>query len=258
MGISLLNSQGLTVKFGGLTALSDLNFSLEKGELLGLIGPNGSGKTTCFNTITGIYRQVAGTTSLLGKDITGFAPQQIYKCGITRTFQRLRLAVGLSVFDNLLIGDSSSLNTSLFFNLFQRSKLKQEIEKKINKVKKIISVFNPALVDKLYEPVSKLSMIDRRRIEVCRALISDPKVLLLDEPSAGMTQEETRDFMNDLHEIKTKSPDLGIILIEHEMNVIESVTDRCIVLSYGKKISEGSFKDVSRNPNVRTAYLGED
>ena len=130
MGNSLLNSQGLTVKFGGLTALSDLNFSLEKGELLGLIGPNGSGKTTCFNTITGIYRQVAGTTSLLGKDITGFAPQQIYKCGITRTFQRLRLAVGLSVFDNLLIGDSSSLNTSLFFNLFQRSKLKQEIEKK--------------------------------------------------------------------------------------------------------------------------------
>ena len=113
-------------------------------------------------------------------------------------------------------------------------------------------------MDKLYEPVSKLSMIDRRRIEVCRALISDPKVLLLDEPSAGMTQEETRDFMNDLDEIKTKSPDLGIILIEHEMNVIESVTDRCIVLSYGKKISEGSFKDVSRNPNVRTAYLGED
>tara|TARA_B100000945_G_C20379143_1_gene596268 strand:+ start:452 stop:1228 length:777 start_codon:yes stop_codon:yes gene_type:complete len=258
MGSSLLNTQGLTVKFGGLTALSDLNFSLEKGELLGLIGPNGSGKTTCFNTITGIYRQAAGTFSLLGEDITGFTPQQIYKCGITRTFQRLRLAVGLSVFDNLLIGDSGSLNTNLFFNLFQRNRLKQEIEKKINKVKNIISVFNPTLVDKLYEPVSKLSMIDRRRIEVCRALISDPKVLLLDEPSAGMTQEETRDFMNDLDEIKAKSPDLGIILIEHEMNVIESVTDRCIVLSYGKKISEGSFKDVSRNPNVRTAYLGED
>ncbi len=258
MKTSLLTVSQLTVKFGGLTALSNLDFSLEEGELLGLIGPNGSGKTTCFNAITGLYKKNEGSVLLANKEITGSTPQNICRHGITRTFQRLRLAIGLSVFDNLVIGDSPNLNTSLYFNIFCRQKLKEDIENRLERAKKILALFNPRLIDSLYDPLGKLSMIDRRRIEVCRALISKPRVLLLDEPSAGMTHEETRDFMNDLIEIKIKTPKLGVILIEHEMNVIERVTDRCIVLSYGKKIAEGSYRDVSTNDSVRTAYLGED
>ena len=253
-----MSTKELTVKFGGLTALSNLDITLCKGELLGLIGPNGSGKTTCFNTITGIYKQHTGLVCLMGSDITGFKPQQIYNKGITRTFQRLRLAVDLTVFDNVVIGDTGNLNNSLFYNLFNRNLLRCQLREKVAEVKHLLNVFNPRLVKRLYEPVNKLTMIDRRRIEVCRALISSPKVLLLDEPTAGMTHEETREFMSDLLGIKKQRPDLGIALIEHEMAVIERVTDRCIVLNYGKKIAEGGYRSVSQDIDVRTAYLGED
>ncbi len=254
----LLDVTNLTVEFGGLTALSGLDFQLREGELLGLIGPNGSGKTTCFNAITGIYKPSKGSVVLLTKDITGLNSQKIYKSGITRTFQRLRLAVGLSVFDNLVIGDTVDLNTSVLFNLLKRKALRKQVDYQLNKVKNILKIFNPDLVNAIYEPISKLTMIDRRRVEVCRALISRPRVLLLDEPSAGMTSEETREFMDDLLEIKKKTPSLGIILIEHEMSVIQRVTDRCVVLNYGKKIAEGTYKAISCSRDVRVAYLGED
>ncbi len=258
MKTSLLQVEGLTVKFGGLTALSSLDLKLDEGDLLGLIGPNGSGKTTCFNAITGLYKKNSGSVLLRNKEITHSSAQNIYRNGITRTFQRLRLAIGLSVFDNLVIGDAMHLNTSIYFNVFRRTNLKAEIKIRLEQVKEILAIFNPKLIDNIYEPIEKLSMIDRRRIEVCRALISEPSVLLLDEPSAGMTHEETRDFMTDLMEIKIKSPKLGVILIEHEMNVIERVTDRCVVLSYGKKIAEGDYRYVSTDKDVRAAYLGED
>ncbi len=258
MKTSLLQVEGLTVRFGGLTALSNLDFKLGEGDLLGLIGPNGSGKTTCFNAITGLYKKNSGSVLLRNKEITHSSPQNIYRNGITRTFQRLRLAIGLSVFDNLVIGDAMHLNTSIYFNVFRRSNLRADIKNRLEQAEEILAFFNPKLIDNIYQPIGKLSMIDRRRIEVCRALISKPSVLLLDEPSAGMTHEETRDFMTDLMEIKIKTPKLGVILIEHEMNVIERVTDRCIVLSYGKKIAEGDYRDVSTNKDVRAAYLGED
>ncbi len=254
----LLMTQDLTVRFGGINALSKLNFTLRVGELLGLIGPNGSGKTTCFNSLTGINRVDSGKIYLQGRDITGFTPQQIFKGGITRTFQRLRLAVDLSVFDNLIIGDTDGLHKGIYFNLFQRNNLKKEIKEKVYKTTDLLKIFNPHLVAHLYEPVRKLTMIDRRRIEVCRALISSPKVLLLDEPTAGMTEEETRDFMKDLLEIKTRNPDLGIVLIEHEMSVIEKVTDRCLALNYGEKICEGKYEHVMSHKGVRAAYLGDD
>jgi branched-chain amino acid transport system ATP-binding protein len=249
---------GLTVRFGGLTALDALQFQLNAGEFVGLIGPNGSGKTTFFNALTGIYAPASGHVSLSGKDITGLAPQQIYDAGITRTFQRLRLASTLSVFDNLMIGNHRNLSHGILANLFARQRLKGEIEQNVAKSRSLLEQFSAPLASRLFDPVSQLTMIDRRRVEVCRALISEPKILLLDEPSAGMTHEETRALMNDLLASRERMPGLAIVLIEHEMGVIERVSDRCVVLNYGEKIAEGSYREVASDSDVRAAYLGED
>ncbi|MGH8630989.1 MAG: ABC transporter ATP-binding protein [Burkholderiales bacterium] len=258
MSASLLTVAGLTVRFGGLTALNAFGFALREGEMVGLIGPNGSGKTTFFNALTGIYRPAAGRIRLRGRDITGLAPQRVYAAGITRTFQRLRLALQLSVFDNLMIGNHRNLSHGIVGTLFLRASLRRQIEENVEKARVLVERFSPPLARRLHDPVGQLPMIDRRRIEVCRALISDPALLLLDEPSAGMTQEETRTLMDDLMVSRQRSPGLAMVLIEHEMGVIERVTDRCVVLNYGETIAEGSYRQVAADPKVRTAYLGED
>ncbi len=258
MTAPVLEVSNLTVRFGGLVALSELEFDLKPGEFVGLIGPNGSGKTTFFNALTGIYAPASGSVALSGKDITGLRPQGIYDSGITRTFQRLRLASTLSVFDNLMIGNHRNLDQGMVANLFARQRLKRQIEANIEASRNLLEQFSAPLASRLFEPVSQLPMIDRRRVEVCRALISQPKILLLDEPSAGMTHEETRALMDDLLASRERMPGLAIVLIEHEMGVIERVTDRCIVLNYGEKIAEGSYRDVANDSRVRAAYLGED
>ena len=258
MTTPVLEVSNLTVRFGGLVALSELNFDLRPGEFVGLIGPNGSGKTTFFNALTGIYAPASGRVALSGKDITGARPQGIYDSGITRTFQRLRLASTLSVFDNLMIGNHRNLDQGMVANLFARQRLKRQIEANIEASRNLLEQFSAPLASRLFEPVSQLPMIDRRRVEVCRALISQPKILLLDEPSAGMTHEETRALMDDLLSSRERMPGLAIVLIEREMGVIERVTDRCVVLNYGEKIAEGSYRDVANDGRVRAAYLGED
>jgi len=254
----VLAVSNLTVRFGGLVALSELDFALRPGEFVGLIGPNGSGKTTFFNALTGIYAPASGRVALSGKDITGLPPQRIYDSGITRTFQRLRLASTLSVFDNLMIGNHRNLDHGIVSNLFARRRLTQQISANIEMSRILLEQFSAPLATRLFEPVSQLPMIDRRRVEVCRALISQPKILLLDEPSAGMTHEETRALMDDLLASRERMPGLAIVLIEHEMGVIERVTDHCVVLNYGEKIAEGSYRDVANDSRVRAAYLGED
>ena len=258
MSAAALQVSGLTVRFGGLTALAGLDFDLRAGEFVGLIGPNGSGKTTFFNALTGIYAPASGRVVLSGRNITGLRPQKIYDVGMTRTFQRLRLVPSLSVFDNLMIGNHRNLMQSIVGNLFQRRRLRQEIETNIEAARQLLEQFSAPLASRLFDPVSQLPMIDRRRVEVCRALISAPKILLLDEPSAGMTHEETRALMDDLLASRERTPGLAIVLIEHEMGVIERVTERCVVLNYGEKIAEGSYHDVADDERVRAAYLGED
>jgi ABC-type branched-subunit amino acid transport system ATPase component len=255
---ALLAVEGLTVRFGGLTALHAFAFSLREGEMVGLIGPNGSGKTTFFNALTGIYRPASGAIRLRDRVITGLPPRRIYDAGITRTFQRLRLALQLSVFDNLMIGNHRNLAHGLFGNLFLRSRLRRQVEENVENARALLERFSPPLARRLFDPVGHLPMIDRRRVEVCRALISEPALLLLDEPSAGMTHEETRALMDDLMASRERSPALAMVLIEHEMGVIERVTDRCVVLNYGETIAEGSYRQVAADPKVRTAYLGED
>lgn len=258
MSSPVLVVAGLTVRFGGLVALNSFDFTLRSGELVGLIGPNGSGKTTFFNALTGIYAPASGSVALGEEDITGLQPQRIYDAGITRTFQRLRLALSLSVFDNLMIGNHRNLHHGFRGNFFGRKQLRRQIEANVASSRQLLEQFSAPLASRLFDCVFELPMIDRRRVEVCRALISNPRILLLDEPSAGMTHEETRALMDDLLASRERMPGLAIILIEHEMGVIERVSDRCVVLNYGEKIAEGGYLEVASDDKVRAAYLGED
>jgi branched-chain amino acid transport system ATP-binding protein len=256
MTAALLTCTKLTRRFGGVVALDGLDLGLDEGRVLGLIGPNGSGKTTFFNVLTGIFPATSGEVQFAGSSITGLRPGAVYRAGIARTFQRSRLCLPLSIFDNLMIGNHQRLDHSLWFNLVRRRALRRQVEQARDEAVELLRIFDEPLAARLLEPVSRVPMIDRRRIEVCRALISRPHLLLLDEPSAGMTQEETQRLMDDLLLVKARMARLTIILIEHEMSVIERVTDRCIVLNYGRKIAEGTYGEVARDPQVRQAYLG--
>ncbi|GAA4031678.1 ABC transporter ATP-binding protein [Actimicrobium antarcticum] len=248
----------LTMRFGGLTALDHLNLTIHEGEILGLLGPNGSGKTTFFNVLTGLYKASGGSITLDGAEVIGKSPQDIYRSGVARTFQRSRLSLPLTVFDNIVIGDYQHMQHGLVFNLFRRKAFRAEYDAYVEKVTALLNIFSPPLVAQLFEPVETFSMIDRRRIEVCRALISQPRLLLLDEPSAGMTHDETDALMDDILQVRSKLPSLSVVLIEHQMNVIKRITDRCLVLNYGKKIAEGSYAEITANRDVQTAYLGEE
>ncbi|HWE26250.1 MAG TPA: ABC transporter ATP-binding protein [Myxococcales bacterium] len=256
MSTPLLSCSKLTRRFGGVVALDGLDLQLEEGRVLGLIGPNGSGKTTLFNVLTGIFPATSGDVEFGGARITDLAPQAVYRAGIARTFQRSRLCLSLSIFDNLMIGNHQRLTHGLFFNLVQRGALRRQIGEARSEAVELLRIFDEPLTARLDEPVSRVPMIDRRRIEICRALISRPHLLLLDEPSAGMTHEETQRLMDDLLVVKRRMARLTIILIEHEMSVIERITDRCVVLNYGRKIAEGTYAEVARDPQVRQAYLG--
>ena len=253
----IVDVSGLTMRFGGLTALDQLDMHIMEGEVLGLLGPNGSGKTTFFNVLTGLYKASSGAIRFNGRDVIGQRPQEIYRSGVARTFQRSRLSLPLTVFDNIVIGDYQHMQHGLFFNLFRRRAFRAEYDAYVGKIEALLQIFSPPLVGRLFEPVETFSMIDRRRIEVCRALLSRPRLLLLDEPSAGMTHDETDALMEDIMQVRGKIERLTIVLIEHEMNVIERITDRCIVLNYGKKIAEGTYAEITADANVQTAYLGE-
>jgi len=252
----LLEARSLTRRFGGVVALGQLDLEVAPNEILGLIGPNGSGKTTFFNVVTGIYRAEAGTLSFEGNDITRASPRAIYHAGISRTFQRSRLALPLSVFDNIMIGNHKRLNQGLWFNLMKRNAFKREFEASYGAARALIEVFEPWLAERMFEPVAGMTMIDRRRIEICRALISQPKLLLLDEPSAGMTHDETKTLMDEILQVRAHNPNLTIIIVEHEMGVIERITDRCVVLNFGLKIAEGPYRQIAADPQVQEAYLG--
>ena len=254
----ILEANNLTMRFGGVTALDDLTMHVNEGEVLGLLGPNGSGKTTFFNVITGLYRASSGNVSFRGENITDATAQEVYLHAITRTFQRSRLSLPLTVFDNIAIGDNRRLNTGLIFNLFARDRFEKEYDRVVEQVSALLLTFNPKLAAKIFEPVASLPMIDRRRIEICRALISEPDLLLLDEPSAGMTHDETAEVMNDILQVRSKIKPFTIILIEHEMSLIQRMTERCIVLNYGKKIAEGTYEEIVSNREVQVAYLGQE
>jgi branched-chain amino acid transport system ATP-binding protein len=255
---SLMTISGLSKNFGGVRALDNLHLEVARDQIMGLIGPNGSGKTTFFNVVTGIYPATSGQVFFEGQDITGLSPQRVYRRGVARTFQRSRLLLPLSILDNITLGDHLRVNHGLFFNLFKRKALARQFRRSLEKARELISIFDPDLAHNIFEPVETLPMISRRRIEICRALICQPKLLLLDEPSAGMTHDETFRLIDDILEIKGKIEDLTIIIIEHEMSVMERITDHCAVLNFGEKICEGAYQEVASDPQVQEAYLGVD
>jgi branched-chain amino acid transport system ATP-binding protein len=252
----LLEARGLSKRFGGVVALDSLDLVVASNEIIGLIGPNGSGKTTFFNVVTGIYGADAGRVTFDGADITKAPSCAVYQAGISRTFQRSRLSLRLSIFDNIMIGNYKHLNQGLWFNLVRRASFKREFEESYRSARALVEVFEPVLADRMFEPVVGLPMIDRRRIEICRALISAPKLLLLDEPSAGMTHDETKELMSDILLVRERNKNLTIIIVEHEMGVIERITDRCIVLNFGRKIAEGPYRRIASDAQVQEAYLG--
>jgi len=252
----VLTISGLIKRFGGFTALNGVSFDVVEGEILGLIGPNGSGKTTLFNVVTGIYGADAGAIRFEGAEIGNASPQKVHRAGISRTFQRSRLSLPLSIFDNIMIGNHKRLDQGLWFNLMRRGALRREFEANYSAARTLVEVFDPPLAERMFEPVAGLPMIDRRRIEICRALIGESKLLLLDEPSAGMTQDETAELMRDILQIRGHRKNLTIIIVEHEMGVIERITNRCVVLNFGRKIAVGTFAEIAADRMVQEAYLG--
>lgn len=253
--MSLFACRDLRVHFGGLTAVDHVDVSVEEGETLGLIGPNGSGKTTFFNAVTGLV-PATGQVWFRGAALLGLEPHAVCKQGIARTFQASRLCLNLSVFDNVLIGMHLQARSGLWDALFRRRRLVAEVRQALGQAAHLLGLFNADLVERGFDPVGELPQIDRRRVEICRALAARPRLLLLDEPSAGMNPEETVELMKDLQTVREEMPGLSLIIIEHDMFVIESVSQRVVAFNYGRKIAEGRFAEVARNEEVREAYLG--
>lgn len=252
----LIETNQLTIHFGGLAAVNEVDFHIDEGQVVGLIGPNGSGKTTFFNLLTGIYKPTGGLIWYRGENLVGLPAFKVAKKGIARTFQNNRLFLNLSVLDNVLIGMHPHQNTSWFDAIFRRRTVEKEIEQGVEKGFTLLRQFSEELAENCYKPAADLPQADRRKVEICRALASNPKLLLLDEPSAGMSPEETEELMGDIRKVREKMQGIGIVVIEHDMMVIKEVAERVMVLNYGRKIAEGTFQEISNNEEVLEAYLG--
>jgi ABC-type branched-subunit amino acid transport system ATPase component len=250
-------TEDLSISFGGLVAVDGVDLDISRGEILGLIGPNGSGKTTVFNLVTGIYAPTTGNFYFEGESLLGRPPFEIARKGIARTFQISRLCLDLSVLDNIFIGMHHRQKHWLADAVFRRRLLAEEVKRGRERALDLLHVFNPALTQRSGEVVSALPQIDRRRVEICRAMAMEPKLLLLDEPSAGMTPEEMLELMGDIKKVQEASEDISIVIVEHDMTVIRTISDRVVALNYGRKIAEGTFEEVAGTPEVREAYLGK-
>jgi branched-chain amino acid transport system ATP-binding protein len=253
----LLETKDLTIQFGGLTAVNAVSLRMTQGEVVGLIGPNGSGKTSFFNLISGIYRPTSGSVLFQDENITGLPPFQVARRGIARTFQNNRLFANLSVLDNVIIGMHQKQKSQWYDAIFRNRFSKRELNEAARKASDYLGYFSEDLADDCYKKAGELPQAHRRRLEICRALAADPVLLLLDEPSAGMDPEETSALMGDIRKIQEKKREIGMIIIEHDMTVIEEVADRVVVFNYGQKIAEGAFGEVAGNPEVLEAYLGD-
>jgi ABC-type branched-subunit amino acid transport system ATPase component len=250
--MSLLTTSRLTKRFGGIVAVNEVDFNVGAGEICGLIGPNGSGKTTLVNVITGIYKPTAGGVSFEGQPIHGRAPHEICALGVGRTFQNIRLLLTLSVFDNVRLGAHIHTRAKLHDVLFQTGKLRRE-EKEF--AERIDAVLEFTGLRPLRNEVARNLPYGRQKIvEIARALMARPKLLLLDEPAAGLNSSEKGQLRTLLQKIRETG--VAIVLIEHEMAMVEALSNRVFVLNYGKKISQGTFAEIQRDAAVIEAYLG--
>lgn len=251
--MSVLEIDSLTMRFGGLTAVSDFCLILEKGELVGLIGPNGSGKTTVFNMITGFYKPTEGKIILNGAEIAGLRPDQVAALGIARIFQNSRLFRELTVLDNVLIGHHLRLRSSPFGAVLRLPGYAREERQALDEATTLLEGLG--LADQLGEIAGSLPYGLQRKLEVARALATKPSLLLLDEPATGMSAEETAEMMEFILKVRDDF-EMTILLIEHHMGVVMGICERMLVLNYGKTIAKGSPKEIQNNAEVIEAYLG--
>lgn len=249
-----LQCSGLERRFGGLRALKGVSFEVNRGEIFGLIGPNGSGKTTTVNVATGFYPPNEGVVRLFGEDITGMAPHRITRRGVARTFQNLALFKGMSVLDNILVGRHTHMNPGVLPALFYWVWAARQETRHRRVVEGIIEFMQ--LQDIRHEPVETVSLGMQKRIELARALASEPRLLILDEPMAGMNQEEKEYIARFILDARDER-DVSILVIEHHMDVVAAICDRVLVLSYGEAIAHGTPREAMAQPAVVEAYLGK-